>query len=141
MVSQLKKLYAIEAKAKGLSSDERYGVRQQESPPVIQGIKAWLEKTTPKVLHKSKLGEALAYALKYWELATCYIENGDWPINNNAAENAIRPFVIGRQNWLFSNSVRGAQSSALLYSLIETTAHSSTMRMQSCKRCILMRSV
>lgn len=120
MVSQLKKLYAIEAKAKDMSVDERYRIRQQESLPIIESIKAWLDTTAPKVLPKSKLGEALAYALKYWDQATRYVENGAWPIDNNAAENAIRPFVIGRKNWLFSSSVRGAQSSALLYSLIET---------------------
>ncbi len=60
------------------------------------------------------------YALEYWPELIRYIENGDWPIDNNPAENAIRPFVIGRKNWLFSNNQRCATASANLYSLIET---------------------
>jgi len=72
------------------------------------------------VLPKSQLGKALSYADKYWGKATLYVENGEWPIDNNPAENAIRPFVIGRKNWLFSNTVNGANASATLYSLIET---------------------
>lgn len=120
MLSQIKKLYAIEAKARHLSETERYTLRQTEAIPVLAHIKGWLDKTAPKVAPKTKLGEALAYALKHWVMATRYIENGAWPIDNNPAENAIRPFVIGRKNWLFSHSVRGAQASALLYSLIET---------------------
>ena len=60
------------------------------------------------------------YTLKYWSELSRYIEHGDWSIDNNVAENAIRPFVIGRKAWLFSNSQRGATASANLYSLIET---------------------
>jgi len=60
------------------------------------------------------------YTLKYWSELSRYIEDGRWPIDNNPAENAIRPFVIGRKNWLFSHSQRGAKASANLYSLIET---------------------
>ena len=103
-----------------MSIEERFEYRQAHAVPVIETIKAWLDKTAPKISPKGKLGVALSYALKYWDRATRYVENGEWPIDNNAAENAIRPFVIGRKNWLFSHSVRGAESSALLYSLIET---------------------
>ena len=120
MVNMLKKLYAIESKCQSMSIEERFGYRQVHAVPVIQTIKTWLDKTSPQVTPKSKLGVALNYALTYWDRATRYVENGEWPIDNNAAENAIRPFVIGRKNWLFSHSVRGAESSALLYSLIET---------------------
>ena len=66
------------------------------------------------------LRKAIAYTLKYWPELTRYTKNGAWPIDNNVAENAIRPFVIGRKNWLFSNSQKGATASASLYSLIET---------------------
>ena len=120
MVNLLKKLYAIESKCQAMSIEERFEYRQAHAVPVIETIKAWLDKTSPNVTPKSKLGIALNYALTYWDRATRYVENGEWPIDNNAAENAIRPFVIGRKNWLFSHSVRGAESSALLYSLIET---------------------
>ena len=99
---------------------ERYQARQEKSLKILNDFKAWIDKSRPTVLPKSKLGEALAYADKYWDKATRYIENGGWPIDNNAAENAIRPFVMGRKAWLFSNTVRGANASATLYSLIET---------------------
>jgi hypothetical protein len=69
---------------------------------------------------KSATGKAIDYALEYWSELNRYIENGDWPIDNNPAENAIRSFVIGRKNWLFSDNQRGAKASAKFYSLIET---------------------
>ena len=71
------------------------------------------------------MGKALGYLHNQWPNLSGYTGNGNYPIDNNAAENAIRPFVIGRKNWLFANSVRGAKASANLYSIIETTkAHS-----------------
>jgi transposase len=66
------------------------------------------------------LGKAINYTLEYWPELSRYTDNGAWPIDNNVAENAIRPFVIGRKAWLFSNSQRGAKASANLYGLIET---------------------
>ena len=66
------------------------------------------------------MGKAVNYTLEYWPELSRYIENGEWPIDNNPAENAIRPFVVGRKAWLFSNSQRGATASANLYSLVES---------------------
>ena len=66
------------------------------------------------------LGQAIQYALGLWPLLLTYLEDGHLEIDNNHAENAIRPFVVGRKGWLFSGSPRGAQASALLYSLVET---------------------
>ena len=71
-------------------------------------------------LPKGLLGKALAYLDKNWNKLTVYVQDGRLNIDNNPAENAIRPFVIGRKNWLFSASVKGAKASANLYSLIET---------------------
>jgi len=71
-------------------------------------------------LPKGKLGEALAYLSKNWEKLTKYTEDGRLSIDNNPVENAIRPFAIGRKNWMFSNSQAGAKASAMLYSMIET---------------------
>nr|WP_246535065.1 transposase [Methylomonas paludis] len=68
----------------------------------------------------SLLGKALHYLSSQWPKLTRFVENGDWPINNNLCENAIRPFVVGRRNWLFCDTVAGAHASANLYSLIET---------------------
>ena len=69
---------------------------------------------------KTALGKALYYLHSQWPRLINYLQQGDYPIDNNAAENAIRPFVIGRKNWLFSASQQGAASSANLYGLIET---------------------
>jgi len=102
------------------SSEERYANRQTDSAEILSEFKQWLDDTQQKVAPKNTLGKAVNYTLKYWSELSRYIKSGDWPIDNNPAENAIRPFVVGRKAWLFSNSQRGATASANLYSLIET---------------------
>jgi hypothetical protein len=79
---------------------------------------AWLE--TVQVSGKGKLADAVRYALNEREYLYTFLENGDVPIDNNRAENAIRPFAVGRKNWLFSNTANGARNSAALYSIIST---------------------
>ena len=83
-------------------------------------MKTWLDEKNGKVLPKSALGEAIAYTLGLWPKLTTYLEDGDIPIDNNKIENAIRPFVVGRKNFLFSGSPRGADASATMYTLVET---------------------
>ena len=83
-------------------------------------MKKWLNERAAMVVPQSLFGKAVNYCLNQWHRLEKYIEDGHAGIDNNAAENAIRPFVIGRKNWLFSGSPAGASSSALLYSLIET---------------------
>lgn len=119
-VSFIAKLYAVEKEHAKSDAETRSRARQEKSLKVLADFKVWIEKSRLSVLPKSKLGEALGYVEKYWDKVTRYVDNGDWPIDNNTAENAIRPFVIGRKAWLFSNTVRGANASAALYSLIET---------------------
>ena len=120
MVALISKLYQIERDIKDNSAEERTLIRQEKATPIIEKIKTWLDSKENKVLPKSLLGKAIYYALRLWPQLTIYLEDGQVPIDNNAAENAIRPFVIGRKNWLFSGSPRGAKASAILYSLIET---------------------
>ncbi|WP_050793285.1 IS66 family transposase [Ruminococcus albus] len=79
---------------------------------------AWLENV--QVSGKGKLTDAVRYALNERKYLYTFLENGDVPIDNNRAENAIRPFALGRKNWLFSNTANGARSSATLYSIIST---------------------
>lgn len=86
----------------------------------LQKIRDWLDNTLHNTLPKGLLGKALAYLDKNWSKLTVYVEDGRLSIDNNPAENAIRPFVVGGKNWLFSASVPGAKASANLYSLIET---------------------
>jgi len=119
-ISFIKKLYAIEKIAQQAPTDERLRLRQKKSQPVMDKLRQWLEKTLPNTPPASTLGKALKYLDNQWPRLIGYIDNGDWPIDNNPAENAIRPFVIGRKNWLFANSQAGAYASANLYSLIET---------------------
>ena len=119
-ISLIAKLYAVEKITSESDAATRHLKRQAQSLPVLNKLHAWLLKTQKQVPPKSALGKAVAYTLDYWPELSRYIGNGEWPIDNNAAENAIRPFVMGRKAWLFSNSQRGAKASADLYSLIET---------------------
>ena len=114
------KLYAVEKQSKDSDAGQRYSHRQQYSVSTLEKLHAWLLKTQQQVPPKSAIGKAVNYTLNYWTELSRYTENGHWPIDNNLAENAIRPFVIGRKAWLFSNSQHGATASADLYSLIET---------------------
>ena len=114
------KLYAIERSLKEAQPEARYEARQHQAKPVLDQLRNWLDKTLPHTPPKTALGKALSYLDNQWPRLVGYLEDGRYPIDNNRAENAIRPFVIGRKNWLFSQSMRGAQASANLYGLIET---------------------
>ena len=81
---------------------------------------AWANETAPKAAPKSALGKALHYLLEQWPYLVRYLEDGRLELSNNRAERSIKPFVMGRKNWLFANTPAGAQSSAVIYSLIET---------------------
>ena len=116
----ISKLYKVETECRDKTSSERYERRQEESKQVLSEFKSWLDDTQQKVAPKKTLGKAIHYTLNYWKELNAYAESGQSPIDNNLAENAIRPFIIGRKAWLFSNSQRGATASANLYSLIET---------------------
>lgn len=116
------KLYAIEktAKQEGLSFEEIYRLRQEKSKPLLEEFKVWLNQVYDQTPPKGLLGKAIGYTLNQWHKLIRYIEDGRLRPDNNLAENAIRPFVVGRKNWLFSGNPRGAKASAVLYSMIET---------------------
>ena len=118
----IRKLYAVEKKirAGNSSSEEIYEIRQGESKPILDDFEKWLRKKKLQTPPKGLLGKAVTYTLNQWHRLVGYIEDGNLSIDNNMAENSIRPFVLGRKNWLFSGTPEGAQASALLYSLIET---------------------
>jgi transposase len=119
-LAYIQQLYRIEQTIKDKTTDKKYQARQQQSRPILDKLKSWLDKSLSQVPPKTALGKALYYLDSQWLRLINYVQYGDYPIDNNAAENAIRPFVIGRKNWLFSASQQGATSSANLYSLIET---------------------
>ncbi|MBI5450153.1 MAG: IS66 family transposase [Gammaproteobacteria bacterium] len=114
------KLYGIERSLKDVDAAGRYRARQQQSVPVLEQLRLWLDQTRDSVLPTGKLGEALQYLHKYWPKLIRYTHDGGLPIDNNRVENAIRPFVIGRKNWLFSDTPHGAAASAVIYSVIES---------------------
>ncbi|GAB3306481.1 hypothetical protein GCM10027428_00250 [Haliea atlantica] len=87
---------------------------------MLEQLRAWLDKSLPQVPPSTATGKALQYLHNEWSRLVAYLEDGRLEIDNNRAENAIRPFVLGRKNWLFSHSVAGVKASANLYSLIET---------------------
>jgi transposase len=116
----IQKLYLIEKKIKDDPPERRYQIRQQQAKPIINNIEEWLQKSVLHVPPKTALGKALQYLHNQWDRLIGYLDDGTYPIDNNLAENAIRPFAVGRKNWLFSNSQAGAKASANLYSLIQT---------------------
>jgi transposase len=115
-------LYKIEdeARKKKMSYEEVRNLREKEARPVLLDFRKWLDSRVHHVPPKSLLGKAISYALNEWNKLLVYLEDGRIPIDNNLVENAIRPFVVGRKNWLFSGSPAGARASAAFYSLIET---------------------
>jgi transposase len=113
-------LYAIESEIREQTPAERLRVRQLRSVPLLANFKVWLDAHGPKLLPKSLLGNAFAYALANWAALNRYTECGILEPDNNAVERAIRPIALGRNNWLFAGSVRGGRAAATILSLIET---------------------
>jgi len=119
-LAQIRSLYAIERTIGDASPEERLRVRQEQARPLLEKLRAWLDVSRDRVPPQSLTGKALGYLDRQWPKLVRYVEDGRAEIDTNQVENAIRPFVIGRKNWLFADTVRGAQASANLYSLIET---------------------
>ncbi|EPV9573446.1 IS66 family transposase, partial [Acinetobacter baumannii] len=94
--------------------------RQTLAKPLLEQFKSWLDKSSESVTKESLLGAAITYSLNQWPKLMRYLDDGRLNIDNNRAERAIKPFVIGRKAWLFANTKSGAQASAALYSLVET---------------------
>ena len=119
-IGKIRKLYAIEKRIETLPAEEKTRQRQQLAQPVLDDLKAWLEKNSTRVPRDSLTYKAIQYTLNQWDLLTGYCQDGKLHISNVLAENAIRPFAVGRKNGLFADTPRGAKASATVYSLIET---------------------
>lgn len=119
-IGRIGALFAVETQATAMSAPDRQRLRVEKSRPILDGIETLLLAHLHAVLPQSLFGKALHYLHGQWLKLVRYVENGAWPISNNACENLIRPFCVGRRNWLFCDTVAGAQASANLYSLIET---------------------
>ena len=112
------KLFALERKWADHTPFQREVMRKMKAEPLLETYWSWVERLDPQ--EGSKLAEAVGYARNQKEQLNEFLRHGDVPISNNLAENAIRPFVVGRKNWLFSDTPRGAESSAIVYTLVET---------------------
>ena len=119
-MAYIQALYRIERAAKEMSPEARAAYRQEHALPLLQTIREWVDKSLPQVPPTSYVGKALTYLNNQWPMLIVYVKDGRLSMDNNLAENAIRPFTVGRKNWLFSQSVKGVEASAALYSLIET---------------------
>lgn len=114
------RLYAVEKKLSNMTPEERYKQRLEHSRPIMDLFLTWLKMHKPRLLPKSALGGAITYCLNQWENLEAFLEDGRLEIDNNRSERSIKPFVIGRKNWLFSNTPKGARGSAIVYSIVET---------------------
>ena len=103
-----------------IKPEERYTKRLEQAKPVLDALLAWANDLIPRTAPKSALGKALHYLKEQWPYLVRYLEDGRLELSNNRAERSIKPFVMGRKNWLFSKNPAGAPSSAVIYSLIET---------------------
>jgi hypothetical protein len=119
-LSFINKLYAIERHIKHLSDEERYAARQEKSVPLLNQLRTWLDTNKPRVAKDSLTGQAMTYLDNQWDKLVVYCTDGQLRISNIMAENAIRPFAIGRKAWLFADTPAGADASAVHYSLIQT---------------------
>ena len=120
IVRRIDALYAIEREIKALSPEARAVERQQKALPLLNVLHALASSLQQQTLPSGKLGEALAYLLKQWPKLIRYVDDGCLAIDTNLAENAIRPFALGRRNWLFADTIKGAKASASLYGIVET---------------------
>ena len=114
------RLFAIERSLADADPDFRYQERLKQSRPTLDTFKAWLQYQSPRVLPKSALGKAIGYCRNQWDKLEAFMLDGRLEISNNLAERSIKPFVIGRKNFLFANTPRGARASAVIYSIVET---------------------
>ena len=121
-IELIRPLYRIEKELAEAGADDagRLRVRKKQSVQHLNTFKAWLDDKQGKVMKGGKLHTAIQYCLNQWQHLTGYCQRGDLLISNALAENAIRPFAVGRKNWLFADSSKGAHASAAWYSLIET---------------------
>ena len=113
-------LYEIESEVRDLEPDLRCRIRQEKAVPVMDRLHAWMIAQRDLVPEGSAISRALDYSLKRWAALSRYLDDGAVPIDNNWAENQIRPWALGRKNWLFAGSLRSGKRAAAIMSLIQS---------------------
>ena len=119
-IERMARLYGVEKEARYKSPDERVVLRQAKAKPVFDELEGWLKQQLPKISGKTKLAEAIRYALGRMPKARPYLENGQLELDNNICERSIRPLTLGRKNYLFMGSKGGGKAAAIAYTLVET---------------------
>ena len=114
------KLYEIEREVRELAPDERRMRRQQDSRPIVEALHAWLVAKRQALAKSDATAKAIDYALSNWAALIHFLDDGHVPIDNNAAENAMRPLAVGRKNWLFVGSQEAGERAGNILSLIES---------------------
>lgn len=116
----IQKLYEVERQTSTLDVKARQQLREEEAKPIISQLHLWLNSTRAQTPSGTGLAEAIDYTLNRWTALIRYLECGHRPIDNNLAENSIRPIALGRKNWLFAGSLSAGKRAAMIMSLIET---------------------
>jgi transposase len=119
LVEEIQRLYQVEADTGGASADDRHRIRQERSRPIVDRIGERLDAAVVGRLPASDLGHAIDYTRKRWRQLQRYLAHGWLPIDNNPAENALRPWAVGRKNWLFFGSASGGERAAVIATIIE----------------------
>lgn len=119
-LSYINKLYVVERQIESLEPEQKLAVRQEKSLVILEQLKKWLKNNMPKVVKDSLTYKAMKYLANQWDKLMVYCTDGNLRISNILAENAIRPFAVGRKAWVFSDTPHGAHASSVHYSLIET---------------------
>jgi hypothetical protein len=120
ILALIQELYRVESDGEELTPEERRGLRQERSVPLLERIEELRAGLEAKVLPKSPLGEALRYMGNQWDALKRYLEDGRLSIDNNGAENQLRIVAVGRKNWPFAGSLDGAKWAAILFSLVQS---------------------
>jgi transposase len=113
-------LYEVERQVRDMSDEERWRIRQEKASPILATLHDWMLAQRDLVPNGSATAKALDYSLKRWLALTRYVEDGAVPIDNNQVENQIRPWALGRSNWLFAGSLRSGKRAAAIMSLIQS---------------------
>jgi transposase len=119
-VTLIAKLYEIEREAREFEPEVRWLLRQERSRPIVDALHVWLIEQRQKLANADVTAKAIDYSLSNWRALTRYLDDGNVPIDNNAAENAVRPLCIGRKNWLFVGSQQAGERAAVVMTLIES---------------------
>lgn len=119
-LAKIQEIWKIESSLENLSSEERLKQRQEKIKPLVEAFFAWLKELRNHIPSKTKTGEGFTYCLNQEQYLRYFLKDGDVPMDNNAAERAIRPFCIGKKNWVMIDTINGANASAIIYSIVET---------------------